>query len=571
MKIHLYHIIVCFLFFLISNTVFAQKNAKEIADGIAPLVDESTVLVGHLDLKRIDLNKLIDVLLWMGEKECRQYGYDDQAIKRVLDEGKKSYEEIKPLIQAWLNMIIEELDVGEIYLVANFSNVPFFLATPIGNKTEEQKELISQYLDSELTLAEHDGFLIAFPPDQEDAFMEYFDEFAPVEIEEFAEAFADRENDLLKFAARIPFDTLELVDQMEEFDEETFPKELQNALKFFATKTRWAALGLDLYEPALQLTIKTPKARDARQLRSMLDGLIDWGGVAIKAAMALNDDEEIEPIRDFMPLFVEIGKGGLRVLLPRQEDDRLIFRIDTEQSTQMVAVGGAVVALTLPAVQAAREAARRMQCANNIKQIMLAFHNYHDTRDKLPPAFSVDKDGVPLHSWRVLLLPYLDQNGLYEQIRLDEPWDSEHNKQFHDVDVPVFRCPSSDSKPGQCDYSVIVGDETVFKSDPKESNVQTLVDLSDGTSNTICLVERAEPVCWMDPTKEISYKDACNGIACSKKEKEKNEKAVIGSNHSGGINAGFWDGSVRFILETINPDVWEILIHCSDGQAVSAE
>lgn len=559
------------LFVFASNQAFAQKASKKIADDIAPLVNESTVLVGHLDLKRINLDKLIDTLLRLGDKECRQSGYDEQSRTRILAEVKNSCNEIKPLVQVWLDTVLKELGIEEIYLVANFSEIPFFLATPVNGKTEQQKESLARYLGSELTLAEKEGLLIAFPPDQADVFEDYFDEFVSVEIKEFAEALADRENDLLKFAARIPPDVLELVDQMDLLDEETFPKELQNVLKFFATKTNWAALGLDIYEPTLQLTIKTPKARDARQLRSMLDGLIDWAGVAIKAAMALNDDEELEPVRDFIPLFVEIGKGGLRLLLPRQEDDRLIFRGDSEHSTQMVAGSGVAVALLLPAVQAAREAARRMQCSNHIKQIMLALHNYHDAQEKLPPAFSVDKDGKPLHSWRVLLLPYIEQSELYEKIRLDEPWDSEHNKQFHAVDIPFFRCPSKGSKPGQCDYSVIVGDETVFKSNPKERNAQTFDDLSDGLSNTICLVERIEPVCWMDPTGEISFKDACNGIVCGKKAKEENKKAVIGSNHAGGINVGFWDGSVRFVAETINLDIWEILIHCDDGEAVSAE
>ena len=72
--------------------------------------------------------------------------------------------------------------------------------------------------------------------------------------------------------------------------------------------------------------------------------------------------------------------------------------------------GGILIALLLPAVQAAREAARRTQCSNNLKQIGLAMHNYHDVNQQFPPAYIADADGQPMHSWRVLILPYLEHS-----------------------------------------------------------------------------------------------------------------------------------------------------------------
>ncbi len=109
----------------------------------------------------------------------------------------------------------------------------------------------------------------------------------------------------------------------------------------------------------------------------------------------------------------------------------------------VIAIIGMLVALLLPSVPTAREAARRMQCANNMKQILIGLQNYHDTYNAFPPAYTVDEDGKPLHSWRVLILPFIEQQALYEQIRLDEPWDSEHNRQFHAVNMQEFRCPSA--------------------------------------------------------------------------------------------------------------------------------
>jgi len=86
----------------------------------------------------------------------------------------------------------------------------------------------------------------------------------------------------------------------------------------------------------------------------------------------------------------------------------------------------------MDSVFTSQEAARRMQCSSYSKGILLAFHNYSDTHGALPPLYTVDDEGKPLHSWRVLILPFLEQQDLYNQIRLDEPWDSEYNKQFHD-------------------------------------------------------------------------------------------------------------------------------------------
>jgi hypothetical protein len=89
---------------------------------------------------------------------------------------------------------------------------------------------------------------------------------------------------------------------------------------------------------------------------------------------------------------------------------------------------GVLLGLLLPAVQSARETARRMQCANNLKQISLAMLSYEQQYHSLPPAFVADKNGRPMHSWRVLLLPYLDCKPLYDAYHFDEPWDGPHNR-----------------------------------------------------------------------------------------------------------------------------------------------
>ncbi|MBC7820403.1 MAG: DUF1559 domain-containing protein, partial [Planctomycetaceae bacterium] len=129
-----------------------------------------------------------------------------------------------------------------------------------------------------------------------------------------------------------------------------------------------------------------------------------------------------------------------------------------------VAIGAA---LLLPAVQQAREAARRAQSKNNLKQIAIAMHNYHDVTKAFPPAANVDAKGKKLLSWRVHILPYVDQAPLYKQFHLDEPWDSEHNKQFIKQIPPVYVQPTHAdlAKDGKTVYLVPTGEGTAFEGD----------------------------------------------------------------------------------------------------------
>ena len=101
-----------------------------------------------------------------------------------------------------------------------------------------------------------------------------------------------------------------------------------------------------------------------------------------------------------------------------------------------------MVAMLVPAVQQARAAARRVQSQNNLKQIALALHNYHSAYTHFPAQTVLGPDGKTVHSWRVAILPFLNQVDLYKQYQLSEPWDSESNLKVLSQMPPVYRDPN---------------------------------------------------------------------------------------------------------------------------------
>jgi hypothetical protein len=215
------------------------------------------------------------------------------------------------------------------------------------------------------------------------------------------------------------------------------------------------------------------------------------------------------------------------------------------------------IALLLPAVSSARDAARRMQSMNNMKQIALAMHNYHDTHRAFPASYSADADGKPLLSWRVHVLPFIEHLELYKQFHLDEPWDSPHNKALISQMPEVYRSPSSSGEPGMSNYLGVAGDDGVFARPENGNKTGTrMSQIVDGTSNTLMTVEVPDEsaVIWTKPGDFTP--DATNPLA-----------GLLGF-RKGGFLGGMTDGSVRFISEDIDGGTLKLLFTKSDGQPV---
>jgi prepilin-type processing-associated H-X9-DG protein len=232
----------------------------------------------------------------------------------------------------------------------------------------------------------------------------------------------------------------------------------------------------------------------------------------------------------------------------------------------LLVCGGILLALLLPAVQAAREAARRAQCSNNLKQISLAMLSYQNEHGSFPPAFIPDKNGKPMHSWRVLLLPYMDRQDLYSQYHFDEPWDGPRNRALALQMPSVYGCPDEASfGRGMTSYAVIVGPHA-FSPGTRGRKMSEFVD---GTSNTIMVVEVANSgINWMQP-QDLGAEDAKFHVSQQYGSGVTATRIGISSGHPRGANVALCDGSVQFINDSIDPVILQQLITIDDGGAIN--
>lgn len=170
-------------------------------------------------------------------------------------------------------------------------------------------------------------------------------------------------------------------------------------------------------------------------------------------------------------------------------------------------VVGVLVALLLPNVSRSRPAARRSQCKYNLKQIGLALRGYHDAYGCFPPAYVADASGRPMHSWRVLILPYIDKSFLgneaqsfHERYRFDEAWDGPNNRHLEsNNEFRIFQCPSdsnNQASKSMTNYLAVIGPSAAWiGSEPTKVD-----DFPDGKSTTLHVVEVANSgIHWMEP------------------------------------------------------------------------
>lgn len=209
-----------------------------------------------------------------------------------------------------------------------------------------------------------------------------------------------------------------------------------------------------------------------------------------------------------------------------------------------------MIAFAMPAISSARTAAHRTQSMNNMKQLMLAMHNYHDAYRHLPPAVVVDPKSGAKRSWRVELLPFLEYADLYEQYRKDEAWDSPANQKVL-LQMPQVFAVTGTTGTRATPYQAIVSESgglTLTKAG-KEPGFR---DFTDGTSNTVVIAETKLLVPWTKPVDLVA--DAQTPSLGTVRESDP------------GIVVGMGDGSVHFISNNIDAQIWQALITRDGGE-----
>lgn len=199
----------------------------------------------------------------------------------------------------------------------------------------------------------------------------------------------------------------------------------------------------------------------------------------------------------------------------------------------------------------ASEAAQRSQSKNNLKQLMLAVHNYHDVYGHFPQSAITGPDGQTKHSWRVALLPFLEERDLYEQYKLDQPWDSPANMQVLARMPAVFRHPSEKAGTTTACYYGLTGPDTAMGDGEAKTGFR---DVRDGTSNTVFVVEAKRTIPW---TKPEDIPVSTGGAL-----------PAFGGFSTDGFHAGLCDGSSRYFLNSIDRTLLGNLINRRDGNAI---
>ena len=298
-------------------------------------------------------------------------------------------------------------------------------------------------------------------------------------------------------------------------------------------------------------------------------------GLHLQASIVCDNEKGAAQVEETLKAMIVLSRNtlsSLRTQMSRQSNEEAVMAlraadmaeevldeltIESNDSTVTVNANmgeeaGEIIAMLVPAVTAARTAAKRAQSSNNMKQIGLAMHNYADVYGHFPPAVLMGPDGKTPHSWRVAILPFVEQAPLYEAYRQNEPWDSDHNKKILEQIPPVFRSPMDAESSTNSAYFALVGKGTVFES--KEGN--RFRDITDGTSNTLMVVETKKDIPWTKP-EDIP-------IDLTKDLPE------FGGffTESNGFIGLICDGSVRFFSNNIDKKTLKLLIQRNDGNPI---
>ena len=219
------------------------------------------------------------------------------------------------------------------------------------------------------------------------------------------------------------------------------------------------------------------------------------------------------------------------------------------------AIATPIVSLILMTLNMSREHQRQYTCRSHIRNIASAMLAYEREHGALPPQSVPGPNGKPWHSWRVLLLPYLDEKPLYERYRFDEPWDGPHNRLLHDHAFSVYHCPTDDSDLSRTSYFVVSGPGMMFEPGKRLKSA----DAADGAGNTVLVIEAAgQNIHWLEP-RDLESAQLANQVNAS-------GQPSISSAHPKVAHVALVDESERAIADDADPAAVRAMLTRNGGE-----
>ena len=427
---------------------------------VAPFMDATTYGVMHVDLTRVKAGPAIDLLARIIPNLGPERGEVEQKLSRLLDTYSAA-------------------GCKEAYFTINLAqlgpDVPGYVILPLGDNADV--EALMEFAPRPSRGGSADdvskrvgNVLVLGGPNM----MARLDSLQPEERPALEKAFEAAGDTVAQLLIVPPAHVGKVLEAMMP----TLPEQIGGgSTEVFTRGIKWAAVGVNSPpDTSVRLVIQSEDAQVAGALRE-------------KIADILRRISRHEAVKELLPKLA----GTTEILVPQVRGDRLTLVLDEENGN----LGALLSMIALP-VTKARSAATGSRSANNLKQLGIAMQNYHNVYKRFPGSASFDSDGNPLLSWRVQILPYIEQQKLYEQFHLDEPWDSEHNRKLIEKMPKHYRSPASKlKKEGRASYLRPTGQATVCPSGPGI----TFKEIKDGTSNTIMIVEVDDDrtVIWTKP------------------------------------------------------------------------
>jgi len=491
-----------------------EFDAAARAKTVAPFIDQQTILVAHIDVSRVKVDPLVDRII------------------ELLPEARENEQEARAGLKMFHAALVQA-GVKDAYAVFSLADVDYdreplpMIIVPMGDANQGALPLLFAAAPYEVKESIGGVFFAGTRK-----MLQRIEQTEPDLRSELTQAFEAAGDTAAQVLLLPPKHAGRVIEEMMP----RLPEEIGGGPSRIVTRgARWVAVGMDSPPDAsLRLVIQSDDAPAATAFHNQLATAYQWLG--------RQDD-----VRRLLPDFEKLAS----LLTPEVRGDRLTLLLD-EQNRGIAALAST---LSVP-IREARDHARRAQTMNNLKQIAFGMHHYASANKHFPAATGHDADGRPLLSWRVDILPYVEQNDLYKQFHLDEPWDSPHNRTLIDRMPAIYRSPASRLKEkGRTSYLAMVGNGAALSA--REGT--TLKQITDGAAGTILAVEVADQraAIWTKPDDlEFDPKQPARGL---------------GGLFPGGFHCLFCDGSAHWIKLPQDPEILRALITRTGGEKINRE